>query len=381
MVKSLGSDIMGYYGHEVLKSFDAYNSGVCMWLSPLLRTKEINCRPVLHLLLMRFLAGSAEAFFAGDYEPGKKYQPYGVPPYPCRNVVCEHYLRDVIDNIELNNIKGNYRATFSCSHCGFTYRRKKPLPKEKQYSGQIDVCDYGELWHETLKNMLSAQTPIRRIGMALKCDTRTVVKLGIERGFFPSEQHPKLRPYLAHPKTEVSFDEQRGHYRKRWADAIAANPTITRKELRAMDSKADQWLHMYDADWVADNSPPSKSKLPKWAYNDDEYAERIENAAKQIRSSPGKPKRISVMALGKYSGIPKLYRILASGRLPKTHAAVKACSETPEQWQHKKIKWAVQQMRDSGEVITVYKVRRRATIEDPKRKLDEFITGCIMNNS
>jgi hypothetical protein len=379
-LKNLGSDIAAYYGREVLEPLGAYNSGICVWLKPLLRTKEINCRPVLHLLLMRFLAGSAEAFFAGTYEPHEKYQPYGAPPYPCRNVVCEHYLRDVIDSIEINNVKGNYRATFSCPHCGFTYRRKNPLPKEAQYSGQIDVCDYGELWHETLKDMLLEQTPIRRIGMALKCDTRTVVKLGIELGFFPPEQRPKLRPYLVRPKAEVSFDEQREHYRKRWMDAIAATPAVTRKELRAMDSKADQWLHMHDADWIGENSPPSECKLPKWAHNDDEYAERIKNAANQIRGSPGKPKLISVPTLAKYSDIPKLYRILASGRLPKTQAAVEAFAETLEQWQHRKIRWAVQQMRENGEVITVYKVRHRATIEDPERKLDEFIADCIMNS-
>ena len=114
--------------------------------------------------------------------------------------------------------------------------------------------------------------------------------------------------------------------------------------------------------------------------NDDEYAERIENAAKQIRGFPGKPKRISVAALGKYSGIPKLYRILASGRLPKTQAAVENYAETLEQWQHRKIRWAIRQMCERSEVITVYKIRHRATIEDPERKLDEFIAECITDS-
>ena len=379
--KTLGSDIAGYYGRDVLESLGAYNSGVCVWVKHLLWTKETNCRPILHILLMRFLAGSAETFFTGRYEPREQYQPYGAPPYPCRNAVCEHYLQDVIGSVEITkNDKGAYRAAFACPHCGFTYRRKKPLPKEEQYSGQIDVADYGWLWHETLKNMLLARTPLRRIGMALKCDTRTVVKLGIEMGFFAPDQFPKFRPYLAHPKEKPSFEEQRGHYRKRWLDAIAENPAITRNELRLLDSKADQWLHLHDADWLVANSPQSKGKSPKWADSDVEFAERIESAAKCIRDFPGKPKRISVMSLGKSSGIPKLYRVLASRRLPKTQAAVSTHSETLEQWQHRKIRWAIKQMRERGEIITVYKVRHLATFEDPKRKLDAFITECIMNN-
>ena len=379
-VKKLGADIASFYGYELLDPLGAYNSGVCSWLKTLLQSKETNCRPILHLLLMRFIAGSAEMFFAGDYDVPAQYQPYGAPPYPCRNVICEHHLQDVIDNIEIINVKGNYRATFACHYCGFTYRRKKPLPKESQYSGQIDVSDYGHLWHETLKTMLVAQTPIRRIGMALKCDTRTVVKLGIELGFFPPEKHPKHRPYLANPKTEISFEEKREHYRKRWLDAIAANPTITRKEMRMLDSKADQWLHINDAIWVDENSPPSKKKLPRWANKDDEYSERIENTMKLIRDSPGKPRRISVLALGKQASIPKLYKKIASGWLPKTKAIVEAHAETLEQWQHRKIQWAIQQMCENGEIITVYKVRSRATIEDPKRKLDEFIIECIINS-
>ena len=378
--KKLGTDIVSFYGCKILEPFGAYNSGVCSWLRTLLQTKETNCRPILHLLLMRFIAGSAEAFFAGGYTVPAKHQPFGEPPYPCRNVVCEHHLCDVIGDIEIINVKGNYRATFSCPYCGFTYRRKKPLPKEEQYSGQIDVYDYGHLWHEALKNMLEAQTPIRRIGMALKCDTRTVVKLGIDLGFFPPEKHPKHRPYLAHSKSKTNFDEQREHYRRRWLDAIAANPMISRKELRLMDSKADQWLHIHDAVWVDENSPLSKNKMPKWAHKDDEYAERIENAVKLIRDSPGKPKRISISALGKQANIPKLYRILASGRLPKTEAIIEAHAETLEQWQHRKICWAIRQMRENGVVITVYKVRSRATIQDSERRLDEFIAECIINS-
>jgi hypothetical protein len=83
------------------------------------------------------------------------------------------------------------------------------------------------------------------------------------------------------------------------------------------------------------------------------------------------------MALSKYSGIPKLYRVLASGRLHKTQAAVETFAETLEQWQHRKIRWVVEQMRERGEILTIYKVRYTATIEDKERKLDEFILDCI----
>jgi hypothetical protein len=329
---------------------------------------------------MRFLAGSAELFFTGTDESIPVYMPYGSPPYPCRNMVCDYYLQDVIPSIEICDVKGNLRATFVCPHCGFTYRRKKPLPKEEQYSGQIDVSDYGWLWHEKLKTMLDAKISVRRIGMALQCDTRTVMRLGIVLGYFPPERQPKSRPYIAQPIAKTTFEKRRNHYRERWLIVTNEHPAATRNELRLIDSKADQWLHLNDAAWYEENSPLSLRHIPVGTLKDEEYAERIENAMKQIRDSPGKPKRLSINTLGKVAGITKVYRFMDPVKAPKVTATMKVCSETLEQWQRRKIQWAIQDMRNRGEVVTIYKVRHRATIEDKERKQDEFIAQCIINS-
>jgi hypothetical protein len=132
-------------------------------------------------------------------------------------------------------------------------------------------------------------------------------------------------------------------------------------------------------EWHEDNSPPSKLGLPKWVDGDRENAERIQKAMEQMRDCPGKPKRISIMALGNAAGIPKIHRILASGRAPQMKAATDACAETLEQWQRRKIHWAIGQMLERGEAMTVQKVRHRATIQDKERKLDGFIAECIEN--
>jgi hypothetical protein len=376
-LKRLAKEHINYYGKELLESFGAYNSGACSWLPRIIQFNQRFQNPLLHTLLMRTLAGSVEEFYAGAPGEIPVYKPYGEPPYPCRNAVCEFYLQDVIGDIDVISFNGKYRATFECPHCGLRYRRKTPIPKEKQYAGQIDITDYGWLWYEILNKMLSAQASINKISRTLKCDSRTVVRLGIELGFFPQEQEPKRSPYIAHPKEEVSFDDQRDHYRKRWKDAVASSPSATRNELRLMDSKTHQWLCMNDKDWYESNSPMSRLGFPEWVDDDSEYANRIENAMKQIRDSPGKPKRVSIQALGKTAGIPKIYKILASGRMPMMKAVTEACADTLEEWQYRKIRWAVGQMVERGEVITVYKVRHRATIADKERKLDEFIAGCI----
>jgi len=188
-------------------------------------------------------------------------------------------------------------------------------------------------------------------------------------------------PYIPvdSPQEKPNFSDQRLLYRKRWLDAIAANPAITRNELRQLDSKADLWLHSHDAVWLAQNSPPSKKSKPTWADRDNEYLERAENTVNQIRASPGMPGRISIMSVGRKAGIIKPNIRLASDWLPKTKAFVAANVETLEQWQKRKIRWVVRQMRARGEILTVYKVRHAANIEDKPRKLDGFISECIEN--
>jgi len=131
---------------------------------------------------------------------------------------------------------------------------------------------------------------------------------------------------------------------------------------------------------VEENSPPSRKAVTKWADHDDECVQLVKTAIDKIRNAPGNPRRISITAISNVAGIPKLSRVLESGKLPKTKAIVDANAETLEQWQKKRIILAVQQMRERGELLTVYKVRRTACVEDKERKLDGFIAECIENS-
>lgn len=379
--RRLAKGIVGYYGKEFLEVLDAYNSGACTWLTRIVQSISFQ-HPLYHLLLIRFLAGTTKSFFEGTRKKIPEYLPYGEPPYPCRNVICEHHLKDVIEHIEVVNIKGNYRATFICPHCGFIYRRKTPLPKEKQYTGQIDIAEYGWKWKKTVANRLLSDESPYVIARSVHCDVRTIISFGIDRGLLSPERFIKRPEYVPaeFPHRRPDFAERRDQYRQRWLEAISANQGVTRSELRRLDGKADQWLHQHDAEWLEQNSPPAKNALSKWAGHDDEYLERVANAVRQIYGFPGRPKQISIAAIGRKAGIIKPHIRLTSDFLPKTKAFVAANIETLEQWQHRKILWAVQQMRERGEVITVYKVRHRASIEDPGRKLDGFIEECIMSS-
>jgi hypothetical protein len=378
-LRRLTQDIIGHYGQDFLELLEAYNSGACTWVKRIIQHSQGFHHPLYHLLLMGFLAGSAERFFIGSNEKTPEYLPFGAPPFPCRNYVCEYHLNDVIEHIDVKKIKSMPKATFKCPHCGFAYRRKRSTPKEKQYFGQISIVDYGWKWEETVTKMLAEGVVPYKIARDLHCDVRTIFTFGVEQGILPPELRMQRKPYVPidSPQEKPDFDAQRTAYRQRWLDAIAANPAITRNELRMIDSKADQWLRFHDIDWLENNSPASRKSIPSWAGYDDNYLARVENAVDQIRNSPGMPRRISIAAVGRISAITDPYTRLMSDRLPKTKAFVAANIDTLEQWQQRKIIWAVRQMRERGELLTVYKVRHAAAIQDKERKQDGFILGCI----
>lgn len=377
--KRLAQDLIDYYGQEFLTMFGAYDFGACAWIKRIIQHQQSFQHPLHHLLLMRFLAGSANEFFTGSGEPLPEYLPFGAPPYPCRNYVCDYHLQDVIAIIDIKKANGEPFANFICPHCGFTYRRSGNTPKEKQYTGQIHILDYGYKWEETTTQLLSAGTSPYKIARDFHCDVRTILTFGVEHNLLSPERRMERNPYIPtdSPQRKIEFDEQLVHYRQRWRTLRETNPIATRNPLRMIDPKCYEWLKKNDHEWFEINAPPSKKAAPTWTDSDDDYLERVDNAIKQIRASPGRPKRVSIAAIGKKAGIIKPYNKLASDKLPKTKAFVAENVDTLEQWQKRKILWAVQQMRERGEIITVYKVRHAACIEDKERRMDGFIYECI----
>ena len=96
---------------------------------------------------------------------------------------------------------------------------------------------------------------------------------------------------------------------------------------------------------------------------------------KTIRDTTGKPKRISVQALGKVAGIPKIHRVLASDSMPKVKAVVEAYAETPEEWYKRKIIWAIQTLWDQDIKPTRKRIKRMSAVsEEPWKNLKDFIS-------
>lgn len=341
----LYEELCDFYENEVLELFEAQSTGIYPWIQRLLQFPYSLMHPAYHLLLMHFLAGSAEGFFLNKCE---KTLPFGAAPWPCRNYVCEYHLKDVIEHIELRCKNGIYKAVFTCPHCGMVYRRKYPVPKENQYAGQIHIADYGWKWKERLKEHFREGSTTAAMIHDLHCDYYTIKKYGVEYGFLPADQ--KLRKYFYCSKDmlqerTLTEQEQREKYRSRWLAAISANPHASRKELFNIEHESYLWLRKNDLVWYDANTPERKKTGIDWEKRDKKYLEMVTQAIDVLKQRPGRPCLISVNLVKRQIGIGNLHKILAVGKVPKTAAYLKQHIETREEWRKRKIYWAVQEFK------------------------------------
>ena len=373
--KKLCSTLIDFYGQDFLSILDAYDTGILPWPQRLLQQQSDLIYPMYHLILIRFLAGSAVAFFQAQCE---KPLPFGPSPWPCRNKICEHHLKDVIERIDLKCVKGIYKATLSCPHCGMVYRRKGAMPKEKQYAGQIDVVDYGWRWKENLKAMLIQDIPVSVTASALYCDIYTVLKFGVDLGVLPPERLKRRNPYIPKGASQTGPSRDQTYYRQTWKAAVTANPGASRSELIQLDNKSYAWLRANDLEWFEQNSPAPKKSMADWSRRDDEYMELVSVAVSQIKGAPGKPIWINRSSVGRKAGIANLHSQIASGRLPQTAAYLEQALESMEQWRKRKILWAIQTLQEQGEMLTLNKVKMTATISpEASATLNDFIMECL----
>lgn len=376
--KEIYAALSEHYGEECLKILDAYSDGLIPWTQRIMHLQSSLLYPMYYLLFMRFLAGGAENFFTKKH--GNAH-PYGKGPWPCRNPVCPHYLKDVIIDISLKQFNSRHQATFTCPHCGFSYRRSRVKPKNKQYSGQIDTVDYGWLWIDTFKKQMSAGVPIMRITETLRCGYLTAMRFGVKFGFFPEDRFPIKKPFVSKRKTAQEPPRKpnsKTFYRQQWKKAMKENPGALRSELIKSYPETYKWLRENDLSWYEENAPASMQFTNDWTEKDEDNLKKAMVGVAYLRSLSGRPVWINRNSVEKYGDMNNLYKNLALGYLPKTKAYLDENLETDEEWRKRKIRWAVQTLYDEGRNLLLPQIQIRASISHKMfHPLEEFVLECI----
>ncbi len=380
--KSLIDQFICFYGRDVLEHLNCmidYNDS-SNWLSNIVRKNRKVFHPIRHLLMMRFLYGSVEAFFKNE----DNYKPFGDGPWLCFNGAVDHYQQPVVTNLQISHCLDNKKplGTFTCS-CGMIYSRtpSDKTPKDNYRIGR--VITYGEIWEKRLQELVEVEKlGLRATARALKVDTRTIKRYVDQLGLNASWQSspPQPKPADTQPTNNNNLQSE---YRQQWLDLQKTYPDATKTTLRKQFPALYMWLYRNDKDWLNKHSPTlqrpvyTKNRV-NWQERDKQIKLQVEEAVTQLVNFDV-PQRITIGKIGTMTGLKAMLEQKLD-KLPLTQAYLSEVTESVTKFQNRRIKWAISEIHRRGEEVKTWKVMRLAGMKEHEFERVEKIVLSMTKN-
>lgn len=219
-----------------------------------------------------------------------------------------------------------------------------------------------------IKTTTRQRLSLRETARQLEVDPATVKKytkkLGLQTYWIKrSEEEDRSK----NPIKQDSPSENREGYRREWLKLKKQYPSSSKTELRQLNNRVFTWLYRNDRDWLNRNSPNLKSTANDnhrvdWKYRDEEIYENVRVAVNDLLSAE-KPKRITISSVGSRIGIrPLLEKHL--DKLPMTKEYLEEQTESIKDFQIRRLQWAVQELQDYGQDLTLWRIYRKAGIRE-----------------
>lgn len=351
-----------YYGEEFLTlvdcNFDEYSD--TSWLRNIVRKHRKAFHPVQHLLLLQFLNVSLKDI---ESYKGKKYEPFGQPPYYCLNPAAEHYKERVISKVTITTCTDTRKpvGTFSCD-CGFVYSRRGPDVDKSDAFKVGRIKSFGHEWQAKLMELATSGLNPYRIARILKCDYATVKK------YMSNSKEKSLN------EKESSMD-LRIQKEAEWLKLLETYPDFTITQLREINSALYAWHYRNNRSWLREKSPRTTTKVAvnkrvDWEKRDLEILHMIKKKIVPNLYAIEKPIYVNKSRVAKEIGQLSLFDKQLE-KLPKTKAYLDSHLETREQFQIRRIKWACRKLyMEDGDDLVSWKVRRLAGL---RKKVSDVV--------
>lgn len=365
IVRQLTDTFNGFYGSEFLKQVQSLveTKSQNNWLVSIVRKHRKAFDPIRHLLIMRFLCGSAEEFFHSN----NIYNPFGEGPWPCLNAAAIHYLNPSVTELKLTLCADTKRpvGTFICE-CGFVYSRRGPdVNHEDRYRiGRIKA--FGAIWENELRRLINTGLSFRETARRLKVDTNTVIKYA---KMVTPEKDKTIGDY-SREFTEarmLGVEEKLEHYRKSWLNLQENNPGASKTALRNISSRTYSYLYRHDREWLNANSPTinahrsSKARV-NWEERDSKTLEQVKEAVGKELISTSRPERITVSRIGKELGLLALLEKHID-KMPATNAYLNDVLENIDDFKIRRIKWVTDHLLESTGEARPWEISRLAGLK------------------
>ncbi|MDJ0572735.1 MAG: TnsD family Tn7-like transposition protein [Pleurocapsa sp. MO_192.B19] len=238
---------------------------------------------------------------------------------------------------------------------------------------------------DSVSNRLKELVEVKKLGLRATARELRVEPNTIKRYVALLDLTPtwtKNKPKAKSPKS-LSIDSGDIKQEKRdiWLNLQQENSELSKTEIRKLAPDVYAWLYRRDRTWLNTNSP--KLKQPKssvdkvdWNTRDKEIFIKVQSAVEQLLKKD-KPVRITVSRIGASLGLKALLE-KHLGKLPQTKAYLESVTETVEDFQIRRIEWAVKELDCQGEEIKEWKILRLASLrEDVSDKVRRFLEEIL----
>src|SRR5699024_7443812 len=98
--KRLYDAFRAFYPDEFLENINVGVESTKLWLASITRKHRKSFHPYYHILLLTFLGLDVNDVFQ---ETSLKVEPFGKPNWPCLNIVCPNYRKEVVREVSIRN--------------------------------------------------------------------------------------------------------------------------------------------------------------------------------------------------------------------------------------------------------------------------------------
>ncbi|MGX9931513.1 TnsD family transposase [Virgibacillus salarius] len=359
-----------YYPDELLKSLNVEVIQGKSWLANISRKHRKSFHPYYHILLLNFLDLEVESMFKED---SFENNPFGKPKWPCLNVVCSKYRKDVIEEVTIRRCEKTKKSIgrFTCPTCYFSYTRKgRDQELEDRYKF-TRIMNFGYIWENNLQSLLEEKLSYREIARRMNVDVGTVIKYGNVK-----QNETK---YKREPHSKKAILEQK---RQIWIKLQQEKPELSKTELRNQKPSIYAFLYRNDREWLNNHSPKlrrikSENQRVNWLKRDQQIITSVQKTTRDLQKKNGKPKRITIKAVGDAIGERALLEKHLD-KLSETKAFIDDVCESEQEFRLRRVQRVVDEMNRAEEEVKVWKVLRRAGIkksfyEEVNEYLDSFL--------
>lgn len=353
---ALRHDFVGKYGEAFIEELLPYDGDPLYWLRYLQESIGFNLRPLHHILLMRFFAGTVENFFHMEV---KEELPYGSGPWPCANKLCSHYQKDVTLQTGIRKMGNEVWAWFECPYCGMRYRRSDRGQSFEEYLKKPCISDRGFIYEERLKECLSnPELSLNAIANTLGVGANTIGQYAKKNGI----DVKKRRKASYYSGNADKGEGASAYYKRRVREDLEKTLVMSCRDLKERVPGAYEYLVHKESEWIHARLIHEYDK-PRWDGWGETALVELKAAYAEIQLSGDTRKRMNISWLARVAGINRddIYGRLRY--LPEMQKFFDEVCETQEEWiQRRYTEIALEKKKARGKEFTYDDVKRKVQI-------------------